>query len=115
VQWHIERITSKNEVVISIAVDRAPEVPAFEAQCDSPCESLGAFAGTGVVYLDDSVNYRASDPNVAVVLLTPHVQLGKGTAITWLIGSKGGAPIKITNIELIPRDKAVNLPPPPPR
>lgn len=114
VKWRVES-TTPDQVSVSITVDRAPEIPAFIVQCDSPCRSASAFAGVeegGTYYNDDSINYTTGIPNTAVVLMTPHRPVGPGTGVFWMIASSSGKPLKILSVDLLPTAVAATLPQP---
>ncbi|WP_348262821.1 hypothetical protein P8935_23895 [Telmatobacter sp. DSM 110680] len=114
VTWNAEPLPGEpNTLIVMISVDGPPRIPAFVAECESPCRSRGGgVAVGGVAYSDEAHDYITDNPNIAIVLFTPHHAIGVGTPVQWFIHSTSSdKPPKILSLKLMPEDKAKHIPP----
>jgi hypothetical protein len=122
VTWRTQANTgAKNVVDVVLTVDRSPAIPAFIAECDSPCHGVGAWVMSPTAgYLVDveSRGYRVGgQPNTTVVLMTSPKPVGLGSEVKWSIESEASkdSPVKIKRVDLLPEDRAKTLPVGPPQ
>lgn len=113
VTWKIEPSSADPHYWrVLVSVDSPPSIPAFIAECDSPCKSQGGTLGGSAVYADEARNYITDNPNIAVILFTPHSPIVVGKPLIWIMSSQSDKPLKILSVKLLPEEKARTLPPP---
>lgn len=109
VTWTQEKGNStadkKATVVVTLRVDHSFEIPAFLAQCDRPCETVGA---TAPGYSQASYLNVKQNPNMAGFVFKAPRPLGSGLPVEWTIKSEDDQPFEVKSVEKVPPDK---LPP----
>jgi hypothetical protein len=107
--WRQEQTVEngKPTLMVYLAVDNSLDVPAFIALCDRPCKTQGAsIAGAS--------SFRSiawpKNPRQAGFQFSQPRPLGSDIRVDWKIQSEDDQSVKISKVEILPREYVPRLP-----
>jgi hypothetical protein len=86
----------KKTVVVSLKTDHSIEIPAFIAECSSPCSFVGVSVNGG--YMQPASLVRIGFPEWSGFVFIQPRPLGAGVKVRWTISSRDGEPVTIKQI-----------------